>query len=151
MFNGTNIAGATGTSLVLTNAQLADAGVYSVLVTNLYGSAVSSNAVLAVNLPGPPTISLQPTNQTVLAGGNAAFCVTSSGFLPLHYQWIFNGTNLLGGQTNALLILTNVQLSQAGNYAVVVANAYDSVTSSNAVRASAIGSGQLVACRRQWR
>ena len=85
LFNGTNIPGATGTGLVLTNAQMTDMGFYSVMVTNLYGLTVSSNAVLSVNLPGPPTLGSQPTNQTVFAGGNAAFGVTSSGFLPLHY------------------------------------------------------------------
>ena len=34
--------------------------------------------------------------------------------------------------TNATLILTNVQLSQAGNYSVLVINAYGSILSSNA-------------------
>lgn len=46
--DGGNIAGATTPSLVLTNAQISDAGTYVVIVTNLAGSAVSSNAVLDV-------------------------------------------------------------------------------------------------------
>jgi hypothetical protein len=37
------------------------------------------------------------------------------------------------GATNTILTLTNVQLSQAGNYIVLVTNAYGSVLSSNAV------------------
>jgi hypothetical protein len=37
------------------------------------------------------------------------------------------------GATNASLVLTNVQRSQAGSYSVVVTNAYGSATSSNAV------------------
>ena len=48
-FNGTNVAGATGTLLTLSNVQPAQAGNYSVRVTNLVGSTVSSNATLTVN------------------------------------------------------------------------------------------------------
>jgi hypothetical protein len=48
-FNGTNILAATATALTLTNVQLAQAGSYTVRITNLYGAAESSNAVLTVN------------------------------------------------------------------------------------------------------
>jgi hypothetical protein len=50
----------------------------------------------------------------------------------LSYQWSFNGTNLLGA-TNTMLTLTNVQLTQAGNYAVSVTNLYGSTNSANAL------------------
>jgi hypothetical protein len=49
-FNGTNIVGATNTTLMLTNVQFSQAGNYTVLVTNLFGSVLSSNAMLAVTL-----------------------------------------------------------------------------------------------------
>ena len=55
-FAGTNLAGATSTALTLTNLQMAQAGSYTVQVTNLYGSATSSNAVLTVN----PVLSCVP-------------------------------------------------------------------------------------------
>jgi hypothetical protein len=48
-FNGTNILTANCSSLTLTNVQLNQAGNYDVLVTNNYGSILSSNAVLTVN------------------------------------------------------------------------------------------------------
>jgi len=47
--NGTNISGAITTSLVLTNVQAAQSGTYSVRVTNAFGVALSSNAVLTLN------------------------------------------------------------------------------------------------------
>jgi ribonucleotide monophosphatase NagD (HAD superfamily) len=47
--NGANLNGANGTALTLTNVQLAQSGSYTAQVTNLYGSATSSNAVLTVN------------------------------------------------------------------------------------------------------
>ena len=50
---------------------------------------------------------------------------------PLSYQWRFNGMDLAGA-TRSTLILTNVQLSQAGWYSVVLTNVYGSVTSSPA-------------------
>jgi hypothetical protein len=46
--NGANIGGATGSSLTLTNIQEADAGSYSVIATNAFGSAVSREATLTV-------------------------------------------------------------------------------------------------------
>ena len=47
--NGTNVAGATGSSLVISGAQLTDAGSYDVTLTNVAGSITSSNAMLTVN------------------------------------------------------------------------------------------------------
>jgi len=43
------IPGATGSSLTLTNANLGNAGSYSVVLTNLSGSAVSVDAMLVVS------------------------------------------------------------------------------------------------------
>lgn len=48
MKDGAEIAGQNGSSLVLGNVQAADAGGYSVIVSNAYGIAGSSNAVLTV-------------------------------------------------------------------------------------------------------
>ena len=50
--DGSPIAGASESSHVLTNFQLMDAGSYSVLVTNAYGSTTSSNAYLTMNPAG---------------------------------------------------------------------------------------------------
>jgi len=50
--NGGNISGVTATTLTITNAQLTNAGTYSVLVSNTNGSALSAEAVLTV-LPEP--------------------------------------------------------------------------------------------------
>ncbi len=130
-FNGTNINGATNSILTFTNVQPADAGYYSVMVTNLLGSMTSSNAVLTV-LAIPPAIVSQPTNQTIYVGDTASFSVMANGALPLSYQWNFNGANIIG-ETNTTLTLTNVQVSQAGNYTVLVSNFYGTILSSNAV------------------
>jgi hypothetical protein len=51
--NGTNIAGATNATLVLTNAAPAMSGSYSVVVSNAAGVMVSSNFVMSIAAPGP--------------------------------------------------------------------------------------------------
>ena len=108
---------------------------------SIYNRALSSDEIASIysagsagKCPGPfpPEITVQPTNQTVVVGGTATFTVMAGGTPPLSYQWNFNGTNI-SGATNTLLTLTNVQSSQAGNYAVLVTNILDSVLSSNAV------------------
>jgi endonuclease/exonuclease/phosphatase family metal-dependent hydrolase len=129
-FNSTNIAGATANPFVLVNAQLTNNGNYSVIVTNLFGSVTSSNAVLLLT-NAPPAITTQPQNQSVLAGQTATFSVGATGTPLLNYQWFFSGTNIAGATTNPFT-LANVQLTNAGNYSVVITNIAGSVTSSAA-------------------
>jgi hypothetical protein len=99
-FNSTNIAGATGSTYTRLNAQLADAGTYAVIVTNVAGSVTSSNAVLVVAAPEPPRfglISLLPDGRAdLLLSGQAG-----AGYL------IQASSNLLDWFTLATLINTN--------------------------------------------
>jgi len=128
-FNGIYISGATNSALTLNEVQPSQAGIYAVLVTNAFGSILSSNASLTVLTP--PVILVQPTNQIVVAGGTAVFSIEAGGTAPLSYQWSFNGANI-GGATNTSLTLSSVQLIQAGTYAVLVTNLFGSILSSNA-------------------
>jgi hypothetical protein len=102
---------------------------------NAYGSGgwyidsvVVKDGYTCCNLAAP-VISTQPSNQVAVVGSNATFNVVASGTPPLSYQWLFTSTNLPGA-TSSVLQLTNVQLSQAGNYQVLVTNASGSATSS---------------------
>lgn len=76
-------------------------------------------------------IATQPANQTAYVGNAASFNVTCYGSGPIWYQWLFNGTNIVGA-TNATLVLNIVQTSNAGTYSVIVSNTPCSITSSNA-------------------
>ena len=129
-FDGTNIDGATNEELLLTDAQFADAGDYSFIVSNAFGVVTSSIVPLSVET-SPPFIVSQPVSQYSFIFSNATINLTVNGSLPLTYQWFFNGTNLAGA-TNASLALTNLQLSNEGTYAVAITNVYGSVISSNA-------------------
>ena len=128
--NGTNLSGGSASAYTVTNAQPANAGGYSVVVTNSAGSATSAVAALTVNIP--PSITGQPQNQTAGLGVNVSFAVTASGTAPLSYQWRFNGTNLAGATASDFSLL-NVQTADGGSYAVVVTNVAGAVTSANAV------------------
>ena len=90
LIDGGNVFGSITTNLVLSTTSSNDAGSYTIIVTNAYGSVTSRVATLAVVL-FPPT---GPTNQTVMAGSNMTFSVAVSGTGPFNYQWQLNGTNL---------------------------------------------------------
>ena len=90
---GAAIARATDSTYTTNDVQLADSGSQFVcVITNAYGSVTSSAATLTVGLP--LAIAAQPTNQTALEGGSAAFGLKLSGTGPFAYQWQLNGTNL---------------------------------------------------------
>ena len=125
----------TGSTLTVTNAQLTDAGGYSVIVSNAYGLATSAVAQLSVNIPDSPSIITQPQDQTVSLGGNATFTVTAGGSEPLSYQWYFNTNTPLANATDPALTITNVQPTNAGTYSVTVSNLAGGITSSNAILA----------------
>jgi hypothetical protein len=55
LFDGTNIAGATKATLVLTNARPAMSGAYSVMVSSAAGVVFSSNAVISATASVPPS------------------------------------------------------------------------------------------------
>ena len=129
----TVLTNATNSILTLTNVQLSDAGGYSVVVTNAYGSATSAVAQLTVNLPVAPSIITQPQDQTnILPGATATFSVVASGTDPLSYQWYYNTNTLLTNATDSILTITNVQPGNAGSYSVAVSNLAGGVISSNA-------------------
>jgi uncharacterized repeat protein (TIGR03803 family) len=139
--NGTNLTdggvvfGSTNRILQLANVTTNDAGIYSVIVTNALGYTNSLGASLAVT-SSPPFIVMQPTNQTLAAGETASFSVRAFGNLPLIYHWQKNGTNLadggnVSGSTSGTLTLNDVTVANEGEYAVVVSNMLDAVTSSN--------------------
>ncbi|MEY2466997.1 MAG: hypothetical protein QOD03_1518 [Verrucomicrobiota bacterium] len=126
-FNSTDISNANTNTYSINNAQTTNAGNYVVVVTNIYGSITSAVATLTVtNLP--PSITVQPQNQSVTVGGAATFNVTATGAAPLNYQWRFNNTDLAGATTNSYAV-TNAQLTNAGNYTVVITNVSGSITS----------------------
>ena len=138
-FNGQPISAATGDSYSIASVQSSEAGTYTVVVSNFYGSVLSAPATLVV-FPQAPTITTQPQSQTVAAGANVGFSVIARGTAPLLYQWFFNGQPI-PASTGSSYSIARVQSSQIGTYTVVVSNSFGSVLSAPATLAIASGSG----------
>lgn len=119
--DGADITGANAASLSVAGAQDADAGTYTVVVSNAAGAATSEGAALVVTHIVPPTITTQPASQSAHVGDGVVFSVVSGGTAPFNYQWQKNGSDIAGAN-GASLTLSNVQLSDAGDYSVEVNN-----------------------------
>ena len=123
------IAGATNAIFTIFNAQQTDADNYTVVVSNPFESVTSAVATVAVVFA--PSISLEPTNQTVAAGTVVTLSVSAGGTSPLNYQW-FDNLGAIPDATNASFTLNPAQTNNWDNYFVVVSNAYGVVTSTAA-------------------
>src|SRR6266567_452607 len=127
------ISGSATSTLIISNVSPADAGTYTVSVTNIAGAMQSAATLLTV--ASPPVIVTPPTNQTVLPGATATFAVGAVGSQPLFYQWQSHGTNIISGGNTSVLTLRNVSPADAGAYAVVVSNTLGSVTNAGGMLA----------------
>ena len=151
--NGTNAASCITTPIFVLNSiadfaiggRLSSSTIFvdpfagSIDEVSLYNRALSQaeiqniyNVGSAGKCPSAPAVLTGPQSQTVTVGNTATLNLVAVGAQPLDYQWSLNGTNI-SAATNAPLILTNVQLSMAGNYTVTVSNAYGFTNSSNAL------------------
>jgi hypothetical protein len=122
-----NVSGATATTLSFATALSLNGNRYRAVFTNSAGTATTTAATLTVNSPTPPTITTQPTNQTVSAGQTATFTAAATGSPTPTVQWqvstdggvTFN--NVSGATATTLSFAT--ALSQNGNrYRAVFTN-----------------------------
>ena len=114
------------TTLSLTDLQLTNVGIYTVISSNSAGS-VSTN--FTVNVIETPTISIAPTNLLLNVGDAASFTVTAAGVPAPAYQWFKNNVPIPGA-TGTNYSISSVVLTNIGTYSVVVSNAAGSVTAS---------------------
>jgi autotransporter-associated beta strand protein len=72
----------------------------------------------------PPVVTVTPASTNVFVTGTAVFTANvTSGTAPFIYQWYDNHTTSIAGATNSSLTLTNLAVTQSGNYTVMVTNA----------------------------
>jgi hypothetical protein len=113
---------------------------------NKFHSAVSFLALTALlacggggggTPPAPttvaPTISAQPTAQSVMAGSTATFTVTAAGTAPLSYQWNKGGTAIASATSASYTTPATTPSDSGSSFTVTVSNAAGSITSSAAV------------------
>lgn len=129
--SGVPVDGATNATLELNPVLPSNATNYVVVVTNSFGSVVSSVVSVTVNTT-PVITSESPVTYTNLfklyAGVSPAFSISAVGAQPISYQWYTNGV-LDSAATSSNFVWTNVQVGTITNYCVL-ANAAGSVTSS---------------------
>src|SRR5262249_55561409 len=116
-FNGAAMPEATNATLLITHAQLANDGAYSVVVSNSFGSVTSSAATLVLWIA--PVITFHPVSQSIAAGGSVTLAASAEGHpWPLTFRWRRNNsafTNLVVNSTNSFLTLTNLQATASTN------------------------------------
>ena len=125
--NGIDVKGGTNERLLLSSLSQADSGNYSVEVTTFAGTAESQASRFTV--AEPIQLLLNPDDQTLVAGRSAYFAVVPFGAGPFEYQWSLNG-QALAGQTNAAVVVLDVQQSDAGIYEVAIADDVSQATAS---------------------
>jgi len=102
--NGSDLAAATAASFTVSSVTTADAGTYTVTVTNSADTATSNGAVLTVTTAAvAPSITTQPSGQSVTAGAAVSFSVVATGTAPLTCQWRQDGAAIAGATSADLL------------------------------------------------
>jgi hypothetical protein len=112
-------------TLVLAAVNAADAGGYAVMVTNRAITATGAPGVLSrtaeLRVVGPLDVVVVPAAVNAKPGETVVFRAAADGLPPLLYQWTLNGV-VLPGETNVSLTLRDLQVTDAGHYAVTVWN-----------------------------
>jgi hypothetical protein len=127
--DGQDITTATNQVLSVPNIQAAEAGAYTLRVSNSAATVTSVVATITVLIP--PKIIQEPASYSISPGQNLELTVNATGQGLLGYQWKLNGTNIPGA-LGPSLVLSNLTSADAGNYTVVVSSQTGSTTSSPA-------------------
>ena len=128
---GSNIPGATASSYTTPATTSTDSGaVFTVVVSNSAGTAISTHATLTVTANAvPPTVTTQPQNLSVLPGSSASFWVSATGTSPLTYQWKKNGSDIPGATTSSYSTPPTSNADNGAAFSVKVSNSAGTVTS----------------------
>jgi hypothetical protein len=140
----TGVASASTTIDATTYGSFANNTAYQVSVTAIGdGGANYNNSVESAKVSGTtnlvaatPTISSQPAAVTRTYGQSATMSVTASvsDGGTLSYQWLKGGVSVSGG-TSSSLVISSLELSDAGSFSVIVintlANALSTAVTSN--------------------
>lgn len=135
----TNVADAEGSRLMLTNTMPytsvvprtnSSGTVQWVTITNT-GPTIWLDGFSVVWLSAPPEIISQPQSASAFPGHPIALTVGVTGTEPLSYQWYFDN-EAIPGKTSRILNIDAVSRTSAGEYFVIITNAFGAVTSAPA-------------------
>gem|GEM_PF-859890 len=132
--NGTNLLTLYTNTYSLTNADSFDSGTYSVIVSNAYGTAVSTN--FEVNVLCPPVIVNLSTNSLTVTNGSSLMIQCQANDADAVY-WKKDGVQIVGGSfvpvlggISASLDWTAITTSDSGSYTLFATNNYGTTESS---------------------
>ncbi len=143
--NSVAVSGATNSSLTLASLTTNQNGtLVSAVVTNGYGTATSTGALLTVQPPGAPlNVNItSPSSQTVNAGSLASFNVSAVG-TSLTFIWKLNGLQLseggsVSGSSTANLTISPAYATYNGTYTVIASNSFGVVPANNSATLTVI-------------
>ncbi|MFO0178972.1 MAG: beta strand repeat-containing protein [Planctomyces sp.] len=127
-----NISGATSTTYSFTAAAGDNGKQYRAVFTNTAGSATSTAATLTVQYA--PTVTTQPTSQTVLSGATVTFTAAASGNPAPTVKWQSNsgsGWSDIAGATSVTYSFTATAGDNGVQYRAVFTNGIGSDATTN--------------------
>jgi alpha-tubulin suppressor-like RCC1 family protein len=129
------VPGATDTTLTISDTTVAESGnEYEAVFSNSSSSTPTDVADLTVNPDVAPSITTQPTNQTLFAGQDAAFNAAAGGFPAPTVQWQVSSDggvtfSPVPGATQTTLTISDTTVAESGNeYEAVFTNSVSSAT-----------------------
>jgi DNA-binding beta-propeller fold protein YncE len=145
----TEINGATNVATNLPDANAPYAVAVNSATNQFYVANSGDNTVMIVAGPvvtsSGPTITAQPSGQTVATGSTVVFTAAVGGLPAPTLQWNLNSVPIAGANS-ATLVVSNSSAASAGSYTLTATNSSGTTTSSPAVLAvsSTTNPGRLI-------
>lgn len=127
--DGTVLPGASSYSFSKSSVTTADAGTYTLTVSNAFGSATSTPMAVSVGAPQAPQIYGLPTTVVRNPGDYLSLSPSIVGTYPLTYRWQKDGVDL-SGATSSYFSKSSVTVADDGVYTLIVSNAFGTAVSS---------------------
>ena len=128
--NGSPISGATTNTYSISSVSMSDTGTYKLVAISSCGRDTSHVAKLTIysNI----NFTYSPYSRNKCTGDSVTFPPVVSASGTIHYQWRKNGSNLTN-DTNRILRISNLGISNSGTYTCIASNSCWADTSDPAV------------------
>jgi len=140
----------TGSAIFTPSAAQSYSGVLAFKEGNGSVISVSLSGVGTQGAVTAPSITSQPTSQTIIAGQTATFSVVATGTSPMTYQWVKNGIAISGATSPSYTTPPTTASDNASKFTVVVNNSAGSVTSAAATLTVNSASQACVTSSNSW-